>query len=275
MELLKRVLSAFVLIGIVLGCVFIGELTTVVLACLVCVLMMLDVTNVLKQGGNKPQQVVLLLTSICVYPAVSYKGLMGYFLLAAISFAIITICVIFNKEHDFKSMLSSGFCLIYPLIPGALLVYLTAIDLGSSGRVGTILCIGAILCAALSDTFAFFGGKLFGKRKLCPQISPKKTIAGSIASFFGGALGGLIMYMFFKHPTASVHMYDWIFIGVACGGFAQIGDLTASMLKRFCDVKDYGKYIPGHGGIMDRMDSISTCLIAIVVYIQIFIPEIL
>lgn len=275
MELLKRVLSAFVLIGIVLGCVFIGKISTIILSCVACILMMLDVTSVLKQGGFKPQQIVLLLTSLCVFPAVCYKGLSGYFLLTAISFSIITICVIFNKEPDFKSMLSSGFCLIYPLMPGALLVYLTAIDLGASERIGTVLCVGAILCAALADTFAFFGGKLFGKKKLCPQISPKKTIAGSIASFFGGALGGLIMYMFFKYTTQSVHMYDWIFIGVACGGFAQIGDLTASMLKRFCDVKDYGKYIPGHGGIMDRMDSISTCLIAIVVYIQIFVPEIL
>ncbi len=275
MELLKRILSAFALIGVVLGCVFIGKITTIALSCLVCILMMLDVTNVLKQGGFLPQRIVLLLTALCVFPAVSYKGLTGYFILAAISFAIINICVIFNKEPDFKSMLSSGFCLIYPLMPGALLVYLTAIDIVNTNRVGTILCIGAILCAALSDTFAFFGGKLFGKKKLCPQISPKKTIAGSIASFFGGALGGVVMYLFFKYPTASVHMYDWIFIGIACGGFAQIGDLTASMLKRFCNVKDYGKYIPGHGGIMDRMDSISACLIAIVVYIQIFIPEIL
>jgi phosphatidate cytidylyltransferase len=172
-------------------------------------------------------------------------------------------------------MLSSGFCIIYPLLPGALLVYLTTRDLNDPDRTGAILCVGAILCATLADTFAFFGGKLFGKKKLCPQISPKKTIAGSVASFFGGALGGLIMYYIFNVMPDAVRMYDWIFIGIACGGFAQIGDLTASMLKRFCDVKDFGHYIPGHGGIMDRMDSISTCLIAIIVYFQIFMPEIL
>ncbi len=275
MELFKRVLSAFALIAIVLGCIFLGKISTVVLCCIVCFLMMLDVTYVLKLGGYKPQRVVLLIISACVFPAVLYKGISGYFLLAALAFSIITICVIFNKEPDFKSLLSSGFSLVYPLMPGTLLVLLTVLDLKNDNRFGTILCVGAILCAALSDTFAFFGGKFFGKKKLCPQISPKKTIAGAVASFFGGALGGLIMHVLFKSPTSSVGIYDWIFIGVACGGFSQIGDLTASMLKRFCNVKDYGHYIPGHGGIMDRMDSIIACLIAIVLYVQIFVPEIL
>ena len=67
----------------------------------------------------------------------------------------------------------------------------------------------------------------------------------------------------------------WLVIGLLCGGFAQIGDLIASMLKRFCGIKDYGKYIPGHGGVMDRMDSISICLFATVPLAHIFITEIL
>ena len=83
------------------------------------------------------------------------------------------------------------------------------------------------------------------------------------------------MALFFKHNASAVYIYDWLFIGFLCGGFAQIGDLTASLIKRHCNVKDYGTYIPGHGGIMDRMDSISTCLIAIFIYVQIFIPELL
>ncbi len=270
MDLLKRVISAAVLIGIIVLILFLGEIPVTILTTVVCVLMMFDVSTVLKKGGFKPQRVVLLIASLLVLPAVMLKGLNGYFILAAISFSVMAICVVFSKEPDFKTLLSGGFALIYPLMPASLLVFLAVQDVIYKENIGIMLCVSAVLCATLSDTFAYFFGKFFGKKKLCPQISPKKTIVGAVASFFGGAAGGILAYFIFK--TTNILLHDWIVIGVACGGFAQIGDLTASMLKRFCNVKDYGNYIPGHGGIMDRMDSISTCLIAIVVYIQIFIP---
>lgn len=275
MNLLKRILSAVILIAAVIITLLSGEIPTVVLASLVCFLMMFDVTNALKNGGYKINRIVLLICAALVFPAVYLKEITGYFLLVGLAFSVISICVIFSKEPDEKGLIASTFALIYPLLPGTLLVFLASRDLKYSGREGIILCIAAVLCATFADTFAYFFGMLFGKRKLCPQISPKKTIAGSVASFFGGAFGGFLMGLFFNRYASSVYMNDWIFIGFACGGFAQIGDLTASLLKRHCNIKDYGRYIPGHGGIMDRMDSISACLIAIVIYAQIFIPELL
>lgn len=275
MNLLKRVISAAVLIAVIVLAIILGEIPTLILTIAVCFLMMFDMTNALKSGGYNVNKIVLLLCSACVFPAVYFQWITGYFILVSLAFAVLTICVIFSKEPDVKGLLASIFTLVYPLLPGALVVLLTTRDLANPEREGIVLCVGAVLCATMADTFAYFFGMLFGKRKLCPQISPKKTIVGSVASFFGGLFGGFLMALFFKHNASAVYIYDWLFIGFLCGGFAQIGDLTASLIKRHCNVKDYGKYIPGHGGIMDRMDSISTCLIAIVIYIQVFIPELL
>ena len=275
MDLFKRIISAVVLIGLITAIIIWGSIPTLILTALVCFLMMFDMTGALKSGGYKVNRIVLLLCSAFVFPAVYFQGITGYFLLVSLAFAVITICVIFSKEPDVKGLLASIFSLVYPLLPGALIVFLSTKDLANPDREGIVLCVGAVLCATMADTFAYFFGMLFGKRKLCPQISPKKTIAGSIASFFGGLFGGFLMAWFFKHNVSNVYIYDWLFIGFLCGGFAQIGDLTASLIKRHCNVKDYGRYIPGHGGIMDRMDSVSTCLIAIVIYIQVFIPELL
>lgn len=275
MELLKRIISAIILIPAVIGTVIWGVLPTIVLAEVVCILMMIDVTSALKKGGFKPNRIVLVTTAALMLPAVLYQGTNGYFLLSAISFSIMAACVILSKRPDFKTLLSGAFALVYPLIPASLLVLLCTMDLSRNERFGMILVIGAIVCACFSDTFAYFFGKFFGKRKLCPQISPKKTIFGSFGSFVGGVFGGFISYLFLNMVADIIPVHHWLIMGFLCGGFSQIGDLTASMLKRFCDVKDFGNYIPGHGGIMDRMDSISTCLIAIVAYVQIFVEKLL
>lgn len=103
-----------------------------------------------------------------------------------------------------------------------------------------------------TDIMAYFTGYLLGKHKLCPKISPKKTVEGSI----GGILGSVVfsgVFGYFVIPDFLIHC---VIIGVLGGVVSQLGDLTASIIKRKLDIKDYGNLIPGHGGILDRFDSV-------------------
>lgn len=109
-----------------------------------------------------------------------------------------------------------------------------------------------ILTAFGTDTMAYFTGMLLGKHKLCPKISPKKTVEGSI----GGILGSLILCGIFAYLFAPQFFIHCIIIGFLGGVISQFGDLTASIFKRKMGIKDYGNLIPGHGGILDRFDSV-------------------
>lgn len=109
-----------------------------------------------------------------------------------------------------------------------------------------------VLTAFGTDIMAYFTGVFLGKHKLCPKISPKKTIEGSI----GGILGSMILcglFSWFVMPRLLVH---GLIIGLLGGIISQFGDLTASIFKRKMGIKDYGNLIPGHGGILDRFDSV-------------------
>lgn len=107
------------------------------------------------------------------------------------------------------------------------------------------------------DTFAYCAGRLFGKHKLAPVLSPKKTIEGAVGGVAGAALLGFLYGGFFKHSMTEV-LEPQIVSAMACAIAAvisQIGDLAASAIKRNHNVKDYGHLIPGHGGVLDRFDS--------------------
>lgn len=109
-----------------------------------------------------------------------------------------------------------------------------------------------------SDVFAYLGGRMFGKHKAVPKLSPHKTIEGCISGIIGAALLGVIYVLIFKNQLQG-EVNHFIVIPIVCGLgsiVAQIGDLTASAIKRQCEIKDYGKIIPGHGGILDRFDSV-------------------
>jgi len=108
------------------------------------------------------------------------------------------------------------------------------------------------LTAFGTDIMAYFTGLAIGKHKLCPGISPKKTIEGAVGGIFGsimfcGIFGYFFMSDFFIHC---------LIVGALGGVFSQFGDLTASVFKRYMGIKDYGNLIPGHGGVLDRFDSV-------------------
>ncbi len=116
--------------------------------------------------------------------------------------------------------------------------------------------------AFLTDTCAYFIGCRFGKHKLCPTISPKKTIEGAIGGIIGGGLAfvlyGIVINSFFAQFLDGKHfsLVLLFILGIASAVISEIGDLAASCIKRQFNVKDFGTSLPGHGGILDRCDSI-------------------
>lgn len=117
------------------------------------------------------------------------------------------------------------------------------------------------VCAWLSDTGAFFAGSLFGKHKLAENISPKKTVEGAIGGIIFSIIGSvafLYIVAFLENGRAPLSIYavKFAILGLLASVVSQFGDLAASCIKRDFEKKDYGKILPGHGGLLDRFDSV-------------------
>ena len=114
--------------------------------------------------------------------------------------------------------------------------------------------IGLIFIIAFStDSFAYIFGNLFGKHKLAPKISPNKSVEGAIGGIFGAVVISML-YIYLFYEIDKIHIN--ILIIIICSITGQCGDLLASRIKRYTGVKDFGKLMPGHGGILDRFDSV-------------------
>ena len=136
-----------------------------------------------------------------------------------------------------------------------------------NSKAGMFYIILMLLCAWGSDVFAYFTGRFFGKHKLIPEVSPKKTVEGSVGGIVCASGLSMLYGLIVSNCTELVPNYIVLAIcGVVLAAFSQIGDLVASLLKREHGIKDYGNIFPGHGGVMDRFDSIlaiATVLMAI------------
>ena len=110
----------------------------------------------------------------------------------------------------------------------------------------------------ICDTCAYVVGMLLGKHKLTPILSPKKSVEGAIGGVAGSGIVGALYAYFVVEQAISGQKVVWIFVLISAVGavISQVGDLAASAIKRNHEIKDYGKLIPGHGGVMDRFDSV-------------------
>lgn len=127
---------------------------------------------------------------------------------------------------------------------------------------GSFYLLMALGCAWLSDTGAYFAGRKFGRHKLAPVVSPKKTVEGAIGGLISCTVFMLLIALGFEQvmKLAGVTVlinYPWLAVVTpVCSALGMLGDLSASVIKRQFDVKDYGNIMPGHGGVMDRFDSV-------------------
>jgi phosphatidate cytidylyltransferase len=185
-------------------------------------------------------------------------------LVSAVALSLIMLVFLSKKEGLFTSW---AWMLGGMLYVGWLLSYIVALRLEPGTNPSTSLGINAfpeagryfVLLALLatfgSDTAAYFVGKALGKHKLAPAISPGKTWEGAIA----GVIGSIIVSLLFTFNSPWQLPLNWwqaILLGVAISVLGQLGDLAESLLKRNCEVKDSGGLMPGHGGLLDRMDSV-------------------
>lgn len=148
------------------------------------------------------------------------------------------------------------------------------INLNHATNHGLFYVILSLCGAWIADTGAYFSGVALGKTKLCPEISPKKTVEG----FVGGLLSNTILFalIFFIYAKCNSLDFEVLqalkagLLGLVCAGVSVLGDLTASVIKRQKGIKDYGNIMPGHGGLMDRFDSVLFVIPAFYWCIQLF-----
>ena len=188
--------------------------------------------------------------------------------------------IIFKGKVAFDSLMSTVFPMLYPGLFFSLIITLQDLP---TRVISTLALVLTFFIASVNDTFALFVGLKFGKHRLAPEISPKKSWEGSIAGLVSSIGFAVLAAWVTKHLVAPAFpevarqlavaplppLWAFAVLGLIAGGLSQIGDLVASLVKRHCGIKDFGTIFPGHGGMLDRMDGILFCGVACYVFFKI------
>ena len=192
-------------------------------------------------------------------------------LLAAALFVMVT-QVLFRKEPELTDLSMSALPLLTVALPGLSLVALSLIP-DQKAVEGVLLCL-TFAVPLMGDIFALFVGSAVGGPKFCPAVSPKKTIAGSLGGLAGSVIAAMTVFglshVFCDAPTLAKLPVWWhyLLLGLIGGVAGQIGDLFASLVKRHSGLKDFSNLFPGHGGMLDRLDSVLFMAILMYCYLM-------
>ncbi len=204
--------------------------------------------------------------AVLMWPLSRFMGVLDPLLLVVVAMGISITGVILSRQPSFPDAAAS----VYPLFTCFLPMSMFMMMMNATyGRVpGVELITMAFAIAFGCDGAAYFGGRAMGRHKLCPSVSPKKTVEGAVWGVAGGIGVALIVRWCFAAVLrwATPGIPATIVLGVIGSLAGQIGDLTASLLKRYSGIKDYGHVFPGHGGVMDRFDSVIFTLIVMYCY---------
>jgi phosphatidate cytidylyltransferase len=275
----KRVLSAAVLIPLVIALVWFGGWVAFAGALLTLLLAMWELWRMFAHKGWHPPLALSAAVSIAFLVAATlwHTGVavgtlallvglsISALLIASIGWLMLSRRSITGSLRDWTLAVASAFYLGWPLAFFLLLRGMT--PGGHSAGFGWLLALFFMVWA--TDTFALLVGHYFGRHKLAPHISPAKTWEGFVGGLVFTVIAALVFLLLVPAVfTINVHVpwYHAIAIGVLVGVVGPIGDLAESLLKRTTGVKDSGTIVPGHGGILDRMDSLLFAVLVVFFY---------
>ncbi|MCX7878825.1 MAG: phosphatidate cytidylyltransferase [Ignavibacteria bacterium] len=213
-------------------------------------------------GGISVHKTVFLLISSLIVINFYFEHVNYVLILYFLMFVYLITDEIFKHEKHFEAIGTWMLSVVYISTPFGLLSLMASDKF--IGIFGANYALISLILIWTSDTSAFFGGKMFGKHKMAERISPKKTWEGSAFGFLFTLTASVLLYLFFRDEGSLVH---FLLIGLIVAVFAQIGDLFESHLKRMVKVKDSSNFIPGHGGFLDRFDSMLFAVPAVYIYL--------
>jgi len=255
--LLSRLLIAAAFIPLILVLTTKGGIPFLVFVELLTFLGTLEFCRLLKLKGASTSAFLLILTG-AVFPISAYMW--GEFVLLPLvvfgtAMNVVIIVLAGRIEQGILKVSSYVFGLIY--IPLGFTFFLMIRQLpywsGMDYATGSTWVIFVLLTIWSCDTLAYFVGRLIGKHRFSPEISPKKTWEGATAGFIGALLTAPLCYFLFFKQAPFKHL---LVMSIIIGALGQVGDLLESLLKRDVDIKDVSILIPGHGGVLDRFDSL-------------------
>ncbi len=257
----KRHLGALILSPIIIF-LFLGGIYLKLFVLAVSLIGMYEFYKIMKVKDINPISYAgYILCVIYYFTMGSYEGF-NYVFFALILFLMILFCIsIFDTKYNFIDVAVTLLGFMY------IAVFFSFIVLVSYKQSGYYFVWLIFISSWMCDTAAFYTGKFFGKRKLCPKVSPKKTVEGAIGGLLGSTVSCTLFGLFVIAQGVAVPLLHFAAIGVLCGILSQFGDLTASTIKRHLGVKDYSNLIPGHGGILDRFDSILFSAVVVFYYL--------
>lgn len=256
-----RLLSGIILVLATVLTLYFGGMVTFVVVTAVSLIGVSEILRIFEI--EKSSMAVIIYCATILYYLMLFFGVGSWgfmFLLAVLMFLLGAYVFCFPKFHVHQ-MMAAYFSLIYVSV---MMSYIYQLRILQNGGEYVVLIF---LAAWGTDTFAYCVGRLLGKHKMTPVLSPNKTIEGAVGGIIGAALLGVLYGIFIRGQLRLDFNPVTVFPMICAVGalVSMIGDLAASAIKRNFEIKDYGTLIPGHGGILDRFDSI--IIVAPIVYL--------